>query len=56
MPQNEFICVFLLQTSTSGSKGDILLISDHLIELVTRLNQTMLEATKQKLKLQVADE
>ncbi|XP_066470503.1 unconventional myosin-Ia-like [Tiliqua scincoides] len=46
----------LRETSTAGSKGDILLISNHLIELVTRLSQTLLEATRQKLKLQVADE
>ncbi|ETE60079.1 Myosin-Ia [Ophiophagus hannah] len=40
----------------TDTKGDFLLISDHVIELVTRLHQTMLEATKQKLKLQVADD
>ncbi|KAM3845796.1 unconventional myosin-Ia-like [Vipera latastei] len=44
------------ESSTADTKGDFLLISDHVIELVTRLHQTMLEATKQRLKLQVADE
>uniref|UniRef100_A0A8D0B387 Unconventional myosin-Ia n=1 Tax=Salvator merianae TaxID=96440 RepID=A0A8D0B387_SALMN len=44
------------ESSTAASRGDFLLISDHLIELVARLHQTVLEATKQKLKLHVADE
>uniref|UniRef100_A0A803TCR7 Unconventional myosin-Ia n=1 Tax=Anolis carolinensis TaxID=28377 RepID=A0A803TCR7_ANOCA len=44
------------ESSTAGTKGDFLLISDHLIELITRLHQTVLDTTKQKLKLQVADE
>lgn len=47
---------FLLQTSMVSNKGDFLLISDHLIELVTRLHQAVLETTKEKLKLQVTDE
>ncbi|CAI5765468.1 unconventional myosin-Ia isoform X1 [Podarcis lilfordi] len=51
-----FFVLHIKETSTAGTKGDFLLISDHLIELVTRLHQTVLEATKQKLKLQVADE
>uniref|UniRef100_A0A8D0HCX4 Unconventional myosin-Ia n=1 Tax=Sphenodon punctatus TaxID=8508 RepID=A0A8D0HCX4_SPHPU len=46
----------LNETSTAGAKGDFLLVSDHLIELVTRLHQTLLESTRQKLNLQVADE
>lgn len=51
-----FFALHLKESSTAGSKGDFLLISDHLIELVTRLHQTVLETTKQKLKLQVTDE
>nr|XP_056711115.1 unconventional myosin-Ia-like [Euleptes europaea] len=51
-----FFVLHLKETSTAGSKGDFLLISDHLIELVTRLHQTVLETTKQRLKLQVTDE
>ncbi|XP_061471126.1 unconventional myosin-Ia-like isoform X2 [Rhineura floridana] len=51
-----FFVLHIRESSTAGTKGDFLLISDHLIELVTRLHQTLLEATKQKLKLQVADE
>uniref|UniRef100_A0ACB8ENG4 Uncharacterized protein n=1 Tax=Sphaerodactylus townsendi TaxID=933632 RepID=A0ACB8ENG4_9SAUR len=51
-----FFVLHLKESSTAGSKGDFLLISDHLIELVTRLHQTVLETTKQRLKLQVTDE
>ncbi|XP_070596951.1 unconventional myosin-Ia-like isoform X2 [Erythrolamprus reginae] len=50
------LVLHIRESSTADTKGDFLLISDHLIELVTRLHQTMLEATKQKLKLQVAEE
>ncbi|XP_054859456.1 unconventional myosin-Ia-like isoform X4 [Eublepharis macularius] len=51
-----FFVLHLKESSTASTKGDFLLISDHLIELVTRLHQTLLETTKQKLKLQVTDE
>uniref|UniRef100_A0A2D4M4M7 Unconventional myosin-Ia n=1 Tax=Micrurus spixii TaxID=129469 RepID=A0A2D4M4M7_9SAUR len=50
------LVLHIRESSTADTKGDFLLISDHVIELVTRLHQTMLEATKQKLKLQVVDE
>ncbi|XP_032065161.1 unconventional myosin-Ia-like isoform X2 [Thamnophis elegans] len=51
-----FLILHIRESTTADTKGDFLLISDHVIELVTRLHQTMLETTKQKLKLQVADE
>ncbi|XP_072847241.2 unconventional myosin-Ia isoform X1 [Pogona vitticeps] len=51
-----FFVLHIKEGSTAGTKGDFLLISDHLIELITRLHQTMLETTKQKLKLEVMDE
>ncbi|XP_013922287.1 PREDICTED: unconventional myosin-Ia-like isoform X2 [Thamnophis sirtalis] len=51
-----FLVLHIRESTTADTKGDFLLISDHVIELVTRLHQTMLETTKQKLKLQVADE
>ncbi|KAF1555767.1 Unconventional myosin-Ia, partial [Eudyptula minor] len=44
------------QTSTGGAKGDFLLISDHLIELITRLHQTLMDATAQALPLHITDE
>lgn len=34
------IIFFLLQGSTSASKGDFLLSSDHLIEIITKLHRT----------------
>ncbi|KAF7240258.1 Unconventional myosin-Ia [Varanus komodoensis] len=51
-----FFVLHIKESSTAGTKGDFLFLSDHLIELVTRLHQTVLEVTKQKLKLQVTDE
>nr|XP_060618893.1 unconventional myosin-Ia-like isoform X1 [Anolis sagrei ordinatus]XP_060618894.1 unconventional myosin-Ia-like isoform X1 [Anolis sagrei ordinatus] len=51
-----FFVLHIRESSTAGTKGDFLLISDHLIELITRLHQAVLDTTKQKLKLQVADE
>ncbi|XP_067385770.1 unconventional myosin-Ia [Emydura macquarii macquarii] len=51
-----FFVLHLNETSRVGTKGDFLLISDHLIEVVTRLHQTLLETTQKTLDLQVADE
>ncbi|XP_039370490.1 unconventional myosin-Ia isoform X2 [Mauremys reevesii] len=51
-----FFVLHLNETSTVGAKGDFLLVSDHLIELVTKLHQTLLETTAKTLNLQVADE
>ncbi|XP_059575215.1 unconventional myosin-Ia isoform X3 [Alligator mississippiensis] len=44
------------QTGTGGTKGDVLLVSDHVIEVVTRLHQALLETTRQALNLQIADQ
>lgn len=44
------------QTSTGGAKGDFLLVSDHLIELVTRLHQTLMDTTAQALPLHITDQ
>ncbi|NXB64136.1 MYO1A protein, partial [Struthidea cinerea] len=43
------------QLSTVGAKGDFLLVSEHLIELVTRLHQTFEAATGQALPLHITD-
>uniref|UniRef100_A0A8C3JRK1 Unconventional myosin-Ia n=1 Tax=Calidris pygmaea TaxID=425635 RepID=A0A8C3JRK1_9CHAR len=43
-----FLALHLKETSTGGAKGDFLLISDHLIELVTRLHKTLMDTTAQK--------
>ncbi|NWI70570.1 MYO1A protein, partial [Todus mexicanus] len=50
-----FLVLHLKETSSMGSKGDFLLVSDHLIELVTRLHQTFLDATSQALPLSITD-
>ncbi|XP_054039149.1 unconventional myosin-Ia isoform X3 [Rissa tridactyla] len=51
-----FLALHLKETSTGGAKGDFLLISDHLIELVTRLHQTLMDATAQALPLHITDQ
>ncbi|KAM6294371.1 unconventional myosin-Ia [Aegotheles albertisi] len=51
-----FLALHLKETSTGGAKGDFLLVSDHLIELVARLHQALLEGTGQALPLHVTDQ
>ncbi|NXV73882.1 MYO1A protein, partial [Atlantisia rogersi] len=51
-----FLALHLKETSTVGAKGDFLLVSDHLIELVTRLHQTLLDTRAQALALRIADQ
>ncbi|XP_069509649.1 unconventional myosin-Ia [Ambystoma mexicanum] len=48
--------IHLTETSAVGSKGDFILVSDHVIEVLTRLHQTVLETTKQKLNIHISDE
>ncbi|XP_019466818.1 unconventional myosin-Ia [Meleagris gallopavo] len=50
------LALHLKETSTAGGKGDLLLVSPHLIELVTRLHQTLMDATAQALPLSIADQ
>ncbi|NXU58302.1 MYO1A protein, partial [Turnix velox] len=50
------LALHLKETATSGAKGDFLLVSDHLIELVTRLHQTLMDATAQALPLHITDQ
>uniref|UniRef100_A0A7M4EU21 Unconventional myosin-Ia n=1 Tax=Crocodylus porosus TaxID=8502 RepID=A0A7M4EU21_CROPO len=40
-------CLLPQQTGTGGAKGDVLLVSDHVIEVVTRVHQVLLETTQQ---------
>ncbi|NXI96592.1 MYO1A protein, partial [Psophia crepitans] len=51
-----FLALHLKETSTVGSKGDFLLVSDHLIELITRLHQTLMDTTARALPLHIADQ
>ncbi|XP_018424115.1 PREDICTED: unconventional myosin-Ia [Nanorana parkeri] len=53
--------IFFIQltpTATPGGKGvsDILLTSEHVIEILTRLHQAVLELTQKKLNLQITDQ
>ncbi|XP_063281182.1 unconventional myosin-Ia isoform X1 [Prinia subflava] len=50
-----FLALHLKEVSTVGAKGDFLLVSDHLIELVTRLHQTFEAVTGQALPLHITD-
>ncbi|KAM7028431.1 unconventional myosin-Ia [Acridotheres tristis] len=50
-----FLALHLKEISTVGAKGDFLLVSDHLIELVTRLHQTFEATTGQALPLHITD-
>ncbi|XP_068853730.1 unconventional myosin-Ia isoform X1 [Aphelocoma coerulescens] len=50
-----FLALHLKEVSTVGDKGDFLLVSDHLIELVTRLHQTFEATTGQALPLHITD-
>ncbi|XP_056370926.1 unconventional myosin-Ia isoform X2 [Oenanthe melanoleuca] len=50
-----FLALHLKEISTVGAKGDFLLVSDHLIELVTRLHQTFEATSGQALPLHITD-
>ncbi|XP_062453531.1 unconventional myosin-Ia isoform X2 [Rhea pennata] len=51
-----FLALHLKETSSGGAKGDFLLVSDHLIELITRLHQTLMDTTAQALPLHITDQ
>lgn len=45
----------LREMSSAASKGDILLISDHLVELLTKMYQAVLDATQRQLPVTVTE-
>ncbi|XP_004466213.2 unconventional myosin-Ia [Dasypus novemcinctus] len=45
----------LSETSSLGSKGDLLLVSGHVIELLTRLSRAVLDATQRQLPVTVTE-
>lgn len=45
----------LPQMSSADSKGDILLISDHVVELLTKMYQAVLDATQKQLSVAVTE-
>ncbi|XP_062488635.1 unconventional myosin-Ia isoform X1 [Pezoporus occidentalis] len=51
-----FLVLHLKETCTGAAKGDFLLVSDHLIELVTRLHQTLMDTSAQALVLHITDQ
>ncbi|XP_043939588.1 unconventional myosin-Ib-like [Protopterus annectens] len=50
------IALHLKQSATAGSKGDFLFISNHVIEVVTKLHRMLLTTTKEKVNLQTVNE
>lgn len=46
----------LKETSSVGSKGDLLLVSDHVIELLTKLFRAVLAATQRQLPVTVTEQ
>lgn len=47
---------FLPQISSVGSKGDFLLVSEHVIELLTKMYQAMLDTTQRQLPITMAEQ
>lgn len=41
--------------ASAVSKGDILLVSDHVVELLTKMYQAVLDATRRKLSVTVTE-
>lgn len=41
--------------SSAVSKGDILLVSDHVVELLTKMYQAVLDATQRQLSVTVTE-
>lgn len=53
----KFHCAALLQGSASAIKGDFLLSSEHLIEIITKLHRTGATAENSKqLNIDISDE
>ncbi|XP_072927407.1 unconventional myosin-Ib-like isoform X1 [Hemitrygon akajei] len=46
----------LVEKSSVGAKGDFLLSSNHLVELVTKLHRSILDTTQQKITVKIQDE
>ncbi|XP_049737533.1 unconventional myosin-Ia [Elephas maximus indicus] len=49
-------CLHLTEMSSVGSKGDFLLISDHVVELLTKMYRAVLDATQRQLPVTVTEE
>ncbi|XP_072423152.1 unconventional myosin-Ib-like [Chiloscyllium punctatum] len=46
----------IVENSSVGVKGDLLLNSDHLVELTTKLHRSILDTTQQRINLEIQDE
>jgi myosin-1 len=53
--QDGLFSLHLSEMSSVGSKGDILLISDHVVELLAKMYQAVLDATQRQLSVTVTE-
>ncbi|XP_055468036.1 unconventional myosin-Ia [Psammomys obesus] len=53
--QDGLFSLHLSEMSSASSKGDILLVSDHVIELLTKMYQAVLDATQRQLAVTVTE-
>ncbi|XP_004647104.1 unconventional myosin-Ia [Octodon degus] len=53
--QDGLFSLHLSETSSDSSKGDILLVSDHVVELLTKMYQAVLDATQRQLSVTVTE-
>ncbi|XP_021060664.1 unconventional myosin-Ia [Mus pahari] len=53
--QDGLFSLHLSEMSSSVSKGDILLVSDHVVELLTKMYQAVLDATQRQLSVTVTE-
>ncbi|XP_048205888.1 unconventional myosin-Ia [Perognathus longimembris pacificus] len=53
--QDGLFSLHLNEITSVGSKGDILLISDHVVELLTKMYQAVLDATQRQLSVTVTE-
>lgn len=57
-PLKSLSCYFfpLLKISSVGSKGDFLLVSEHVVELLTKMYQAVLDTTQRQLPVTVTEQ
>lgn len=49
-------CFFLPKISSVGSKGDFLLVSEHVVELLTKMYRAVLDTAQRQLPISVAEQ
>ncbi|XP_070266044.1 LOW QUALITY PROTEIN: unconventional myosin-Ia [Myotis yumanensis] len=54
--QDGLFCLHLSEISSVGSKGDFLLVSEHVVELLTKMYRAVLDTTQRQLPITVAEQ